>query len=225
MTSATDSKDLADQVADLVQESRERGVEAADEQRRAASRETFQRRTALVIAILALILAINSLGASNASGAAVDANVRAANAYAFYQAKTIRQSVYRVAADELALSLPALPPEQRLEAQQRVDTYGATAERYESEPDPADPSNPLMGEGKRELLAQGQHWETLRERAQRQGPNFDYGGALLQIAIVLASVAVLATSRPVLGAALVAAAAGVFLTINGFLLWVDLPLG
>ncbi|MFY8080120.1 MAG: DUF4337 family protein, partial [Limnohabitans sp.] len=46
-----------------------------------------QNRSALTISILAMVLAIASLGGSNAMKEATQENILAANAYAFYQAK------------------------------------------------------------------------------------------------------------------------------------------
>ena len=49
-------------------------------------------------------------------------------------------------------------------------------------------SEPETGEGLKELMAKGKALEVQRDRAMRKDPYFDYGQALLQIAIVLASV-------------------------------------
>lgn len=211
-----DTKDVADQIREVAEERRDGAT---------SRREQFQRRTALVIAFLAFLLAINSLGGDNAATEMVNANIQASDTWAFYQAKNIRQTSFRLAAEELELLLPALFPEQQGEAQRRIEGYKATVARYESEPDPTDPANPLKGEGKKELQTRARDWEAKREHAQRQDPNFDYGGALLQIAIVLGSVAVLATSRPVLALALALALVGTVLMLNGFFLWFDLPFG
>jgi len=57
-----------------------------------------QNRSALTISILAMVLAIASLGGSNAMKEATQENILAANAYAFYQAKNIRQTSFKLAA-------------------------------------------------------------------------------------------------------------------------------
>jgi hypothetical protein len=220
-----DSKDVADQIAELVEEGREREAAEAAEAATSDRRQRFQRRAALAIAIIALLLAINSLGNDNAGQDTIDANIRVTDTYAFYQAKNIRQTDYRLAAEQLEALLPLLPPEQQAQARQRIDSYLATAARYESEPDPSDPENPLKGEGKTQLLAQARQWEAKRDQAQQRGPSFGYAGALLQIAIVLGSVAILAVSRPVLAMALGLAALGSLLMLNGYFMWFDLPFG
>ena len=60
-----------------------------------------QNRSALTISILAMVLAIASLGGSNAMKEATQENILAANAYAFYQAKSIRQTEYKLAAADI----------------------------------------------------------------------------------------------------------------------------
>lgn len=51
------------------------------------------------------MLAIASLGGSNPAKEATQENILAANAYAFYQAKTIRQTSLKIAYSDLELQL------------------------------------------------------------------------------------------------------------------------
>jgi hypothetical protein len=55
-------------------------------------------------------------------------------------------------------------------------------------------------------------------------PYFDFAEALLQIAIVMASISILSGSRPVFGISIACAILGSFLCLNGYLLLVRLPL-
>ncbi len=180
-----------------------------------SSRDKQKNRTALTISILAMVLAIASLGGSNTAKEATQENILAANAYAFYQAKTIRQTAFKIAATDLELQLARdssmLAPVKEL-FQKKIDDYKKTIERYESEPD--------TREGKKELLIQAKEHEAARDRALRQDPWFDYAEGMLQIAIVLLSVSILG-SIPVLflvGGAL--GGLGFLSMINGFLLLV-----
>jgi len=180
-----------------------------------SSRDKQKNRTALTISILAMVLAIASLGGSNTAKEATQENILAANAYAFYQAKTIRQTAFKIAATDLELQLARdssmLAPVKEL-FQKKIDDYKKTIERYESEPD--------TREGKKELLIQAKEHEAARDRALRQDPWFDYAEGMLQIAIVLLSVSILG-SIPVLflvGGAL--GGLGSLSMINGFLLLV-----
>ncbi len=66
-------------------------------------------------------------------------------------------------------------------------------------------------------------YEAARDHAQAQDDNFDYAEAFFQIAIVLASVSIVALSRLLLGLSAVLGLTATFLMINGFLLLVALP--
>ncbi len=116
-----------------------------------------------------------------------------------------------------------LTPAQRELVQQQADQYALTIQRYESEPDPDDPTNPLKGEGKKELLAQAQALERARDEANEKDNNYDYASVLLQIAIVVMSASIIVVSRPLLLLALVLAGIGVLFILNGFFLIVPLP--
>ena len=119
--------------------------------------EKFRSRVALMIAFMAMLLAITSLGGGNAAEDIMNHNIHASDTWAFYQAKNIRQTSYRIAADTLEAELQihdaTLTPERRESLQRKVDQFKATAARYESEPDPQAPNDPLKGEGKKELSA------------------------------------------------------------------------
>jgi hypothetical protein len=200
---------------------------AAHEKAEYESVDRFRTRAAIIIGILAALLAIASVGGEDATKEMLSANIRAADAFAFYQAKNIRQTSLRLAADELEVMQlmqgPALNEAARQDIERKVARYKATADRYESEPDPKDPTNPLKGEGKTQLLAQAQNFEHIRDHAERKDRNFDFARGLYQIALVLGSVSIVATSRRLLVITLVLGAVATVLALNGFFLLFDLP--
>jgi len=212
---AVEASDVADQI---------REATAAD---RAEQREIehFRTRAAVVIAVLAVLLAISNLGGDNATKETINNNIKASDTWAFYQAKNIRQTDYRLAADQLQATLALHGDSIGADAQSSINSligrYRDTADRYETEPG----TGPCGGEGKKELLACATDYEQKRDHAIKQDPNFDYSTALFQIAIVLGSVAILATSRAILAMSLVFGAVSVVLMLNGFLLLFELPLG
>src|SRR6266850_907108 len=57
------------------------------------------KRIALLIAVLALVLAFSETLGKSAQTAALGLNIEASNLWAFFQAKTIRQTTLRTAAD------------------------------------------------------------------------------------------------------------------------------
>ena len=181
-------------------------------------KDTFKQRAAVLIAILAMLLAITSLGGSNAGKEAVNNNVLASNYWNFFQAKNVRQTVYQLAADEFELGWlndSSLTPDAREALKAKADAYRKTAARYETEPE--------TNEGKRELISRAKEHEAKRDHALQQDPYFDYAEALLQIAIVLISVAIVAD---LVWLSFVGGAVGIvgaLLTLNGFFLFVELP--
>ncbi|HEX6183650.1 MAG TPA: DUF4337 domain-containing protein [Pyrinomonadaceae bacterium] len=188
---------------------------------RESADENFKNRAALIIAFMAMLLAITSLGGGNAAEDMANNNIHASDTWAFYQAKSIRQTSLRVAADGFEADLsanPNMPAEAREFVRKKIEEYRATAARYEDEPDKEDPGNPLKGEGRKQLTARAKDYEAQREVASKQDPNFDFSEALFQIAIVLASVAILAGSRLILRVSLVAGLAATLLMLNGYFL-------
>jgi len=83
--------------ADDVSEQIRAAVETEREAHLAEAR--FRTRGAIVIAVLAMLLAIASLGGENATKETVNANIHASDAWAFYHAKNIRQTANQLAAD------------------------------------------------------------------------------------------------------------------------------
>jgi Na+(H+)/acetate symporter ActP len=192
--------------------------EAAELMDRDRESDRFKQRAAVAIAFFAMVLAICGLGGSNAAKEALNHNVWASNFYSFYQAKNARQAVFVLAADELELGWlnhPAIPDATKQTMRERLDRHRKTAARYESEPDTRD--------GKKELLQRAREHEQKRDIALKQDPYFDYAEALLQIAIVLISVSIIAEAvwLSLLGGAV--GLAGILLTVNGFTLLVEIP--
>ncbi|HEY6816492.1 MAG TPA: DUF4337 domain-containing protein [Croceibacterium sp.] len=185
--------------------------------------ERFNNVAALVIATMAAILAIGGLGGGNATDDMIISNIRASDTWAFYQAKNARQTMYEIELAELESRLPqAGAGRAALEA--RIADAKATIARYDDEPDAEAPDDPLRGEGKKQLRAQAQAFEAAREVAVAKDDNFDLAEVALQLALVLGSVAILASNRTVLAAAGVLGAVGAVLTLNGFALLFPLPL-
>ena len=172
----------------------------------------------IFISVLAVLLAITSMGGGNATKEMMNANIVTSDTYAFYQAKNIRQTEMRLAADELtALKSTSLwlPTDAARRIDERLKAYAATIDKYESDP--------KTGEGKAELLAKAHAFEKIRDHAAAQDPFFDYAEALIQIAIVLASVSMVARRRWVLWLSYGFAIVGALLTLNAFTLLVELP--
>jgi hypothetical protein len=176
------------------------------------------RLIAVYIGVLAVALAICSVGAGNATKDATARNIEAANAWAFFQAKNIRRNDVRLQIDTLELRLatePDLSESTRTAIADKLKSYRDYEARLSSEPD--------TGEGLNELLVRGKTLEAQRDRAMRRDPYFDYGQALLQIAIVLASVSIITGGASLLVMSILLASGGAILTLNGFTLAYTVP--
>ena len=83
------------------------------------------------MAAFAALLAIASVGGGNASDDVLEQAIAANDAYAFFQAKNIRQTDYEIAADDLRIRLAdpsaaQLAPETRAALQQRLSGRALT---------------------------------------------------------------------------------------------------
>ena len=167
------------------------------------------------IAILAVLLAITGMGGSNSMKDMINANVEVTNYWSFFQAKNIRQTEFRLAADRLEVDLalnPNLPEAAKKQIEDKIKRYKETAARYESDP--------KEGDGKKELMAKAKSLEADRAKAQRKDPYFDFAEALIQIAIVLASVTIITGAMPLLIGSIGVGVLGTLLMLNGFMLWI-----
>jgi Domain of unknown function (DUF4337) len=192
--------------------------EAAEMMEKDKEQDLFKRRAAVAIAFCAMLLAITGLGGQNATKEALNQNILASNYFNFFQAKNMRQTAFILAANELELAWandPALSAEAKSALREKVEDYKKTIARYESEPG--------TQEGKQELLARARDHEQKRDHALRQDPYFDYAEALLQIAIVLISVAIVAEQvwLSFIGGGV--GIIGTLLMLNGYLLLVEIP--
>ena len=182
------------------------------------AKDRFRNRAALIIAILAAILAICELGGDDAKNRMVNSNIRASDTWALYQAKNVRQTGYKLAVDELKRQLASsgLSDTQRTAIAADLKSYEKTIARYEDEPGK---------DGKKQTQAEAKQFEEARDRAGERNESFDVAQMLLQLAVVLGSVSILALSRPLLLAAGVLGCAGLALVLNGYLLLIPLSLG
>jgi Domain of unknown function (DUF4337) len=188
-------------------------VELPDPEELAERRDkTFSRRVALTTAIYAVVLAIASLGGNNAMKEMLLAQQQMSDQWAFYQAKVIREHLYRAQKLTLEASL-AEPSTLKGPEHGRV---AALAKRFEEE-------EKRYNSEKKDIETDAKKHERDRDINQARDPYFDYAEVFLQIAIVTASISILAGSGPVFWFSMVLAILGTVLTINGFGLFVKVP--
>jgi hypothetical protein len=180
----------------------------------------FRRWAAIYLGIVAMLLAISSLGGGKATKEMLAASIRVSDTYNFAQAKYLREVAYELAADQLEAELAAqtaVPDAAKASITALTEKYRKQAARLASDP--------TTNEGRKELLVTAKQWEASRDHAEAQDPNFQFAAALFQIAIVLGSVSIVASSRALLALSAVLTFGAVVLTLNGFFLFVTFPAG
>ncbi len=166
--------------------------------------EGSNKNIAILIAILAALLAVCEMGAKSSQTAVLTEHVEASNQWGFFQAKTIRQTVLRTAAEEVQAQYKT--QEMPAALQEQVAKWKATYDRYENEP----------VEGRLDLAKSAKAHAEKREVARSAYHMFEYGSAAFQLGIVLASAAAVTS---VMWLAFVGAglgAVGALLTALGF---------
>lgn len=190
--------------------------EALEEAAKSDSRMR-DRLIGVYIGVLAVVLAICAMGGANAAKDANRANIEATNTWAFFQAKNMRRHVLRLQVDELELQLAASDISPTL--RQAVETKIAAYKKLDQELT----SDPNSNEGLDELFHRGKALEAERDVAASRDPYFDWGEALLQIAIVLGGVAIISGGSMLIYMSGCVGLTGLVMTINGFTLLVPLP--
>ncbi len=172
----------------------------------------------IYVGILATLMAVCTMGGGNAAKDAARSNLDAANVWNFFQAKNTRRTSYTLAADDLELTLAsnlAMPPPAKAAIEAKIKAYRDTAARFTSDTQ--------SNEGLDELWVRAKAHEADRDVAARKDPYFDVAQALLQIAIVLASVALIAGTDVLLYFSAVMGGLGTLLMLNGFTLALKMP--
>ena len=158
--------------------------EAIEKAQEGEHAEFFNKRIALVIAILALFLSFSETLGKGAQNEATNLNIKASDLWAFYQAKDIRRTMVTVAADQTGLITAGVTDAAAKEAiTKQIETWRKTAERYQSDP--------KANNGREQLEELAKEAEAERNDATAKYHHYELASAAFQIGIVLASAAVI----------------------------------
>jgi hypothetical protein len=166
------------------------------------------KKIALLIAVLALFLSFSETLGKSAQTEAIDANVRSADTWAFFQAKDIRKTTLLTAADQTKLLAANLNDDAKAAIDKQIEAWRATAARYESDP--------KTGTGRKELGEKAEKEEARHELAMARYHHYELGSAAFQIGIVLASATVITGMTALAWLAGLLGIGGLFLTALGF---------
>ena len=174
---------------------------------------TFSRRVALVTAVFAVVLAIAALGGNHAMKEMLLSQQQSSDQWAFYQAKVIREHLYRGQKLRLEADL----------AERDASLKPAAREKLEGLLRRLDEEEKRYGAEKKDIEKAAKDLEHTRDGYALRDPYFLIAEALLQIAIVMASVSILARSGLIFSFSLGLALIGAVLTANGYFMLFQLP--
>ena len=175
------------------------------------------KRIAIFVTVIGLFLAIAHTMAAGAQTQSIASNVQASNMWSFYQAKTIRQTMLKTAAEQMEIDVAlAKDPAVKARLEKRVADWKADVARYESEPK-SNEHHENVGEGRKELRERAAEAEEKRELFTNQYHCYEIGAAAFQIAIVIAGVYLLTQVMPLLLTVAGLTLVGLFFTALGFL--------
>ncbi len=142
------------------------------------------KKIALVIAVMALLLAFSEMLGKSAQTEALGLNIQASDTWNFFQAKTIRRTVVQAAAEEMKVDVARVSDAAAKTAMtKQIDEWEKTAARYRSEPE--------TKEGTTELSERAKEAEHERDTLLARYHNYELASAAFQIGIVLCSAAVI----------------------------------
>ena len=159
-----------------------------------------------VITVLAAMLAINTLMGGANSSKILNNTIDANNTWAFYQAKSIKQTLAEMAYED---AVRAGDKRKAADLQTKID-------RYESDP--------ASKEGKKELMAKARGHEAARAEAKNRSPWYTYAGSLFQIAIVLLTASILAVNNRLYQASIGVGIVAMILWSQAVWLWIPITI-
>ena len=155
-----------------------------------------------VITVVAALLAVNTYIANGISSGILTNTIRANDTWNFYQSKSIKQTIAENARDDAAARRDT----------KKVAELTARIDRYETDP--------VSGEGKRELMARARGLEAARDEAKLHSPWLTFAGSALQLSIVLLSASILAVSMGMFYASIGVGVIGAVLMAQGIWLFI-----
>lgn len=166
------------------------------------------KQIALLIAVIALFLALSETLGKGAQTEALSKNIEASNLWAFFQAKTVRMTTVRTAAEGLQTDLSKeIDATFKAAAGKQIEFWQKTAQRYDDEPE--------TNEGRKQLVARAKAAEEKRDTSLAKYHHFEVASAAFQIGIVLASATIITGMVLLAWGALALAALGIGFTVIG----------
>jgi hypothetical protein len=158
----------------------------------------IKTRAGFVINVFALFLAVNTWYGGKLSSTIMNNTIAANDTYAFYQAKSIKQTLAEQSLDD------AIERGQK----DKIVKLQAKIQNYETGHD-----------GKQELLAKAKALEEERDLAKKRSPWIGYANTAYQLAIVLVSASIISLSMPLFFGSFFVTVLGLALSLQGVFLF------
>ncbi len=181
-----------DIVVKMLRKNEEKGTPSAEQGSRIKS------KAGLVINVFAALLAFTMWFQGSLNSKVMNNTIQANDLWVFYQAKSIKQTQYELAGQEATAR-----GDKKL-----AEHYHLKALSYDQ-----------GAEGKPELFKQAKALEEQRDHYKLQLPWVGYASTAFQLSIVLLSASILSVSMALFWGSFVMAGAGIFLILQGFLLF------
>lgn len=140
---------------------------------------------ALLVAVLAAALAISEQGAKNAEIKVQENLINAADAWAQYQAKSVRSTVARNTAMLMGALGPASSPEVADRRRKVEEELAADQERYDKDPK----------DGREAIAHRAHEFEHRRDHALEQTHAYHNGSAAMELGIVVTTASAIIGSK------------------------------
>jgi hypothetical protein len=163
---------------------------------------------AALVAVVATIMALCNIKDGNIAQAMTQAQTRSVDAWAYYQAKSMKQNLAESVLDEILLQREMnanLSAEARVLLQKKVSTYEETVKRYEKE--------------KEAIHQEAEEYQKEYDRLNMRDDQFDMADAGFSISIALLGISALTKKRWLVAVALMFGSFGAVLGLAGFLGW------
>ena len=172
-------------------------------------KETWLNYVALITVIIALGATLSTLRVGSFSSGSILKQTQASNQWSYFQAKSIKSSLYEIQKEELEFELNTIGQTSSRDVTEKLEkkiaSYSQRIKRYDDE--------------KAAIMSDAKKLEAERDLGTRHSQAFGLAVILLQLAILLSSIAALMKNKSVWVLGLLLGGLGIVAFANGYWLF------
>ena len=172
-------------------------------------KETWLNYLALITVIIALGATLSTLRVGSFSSGSILKQTQASNQWSYFQAKSIKSSLYEIQKEELEFELNTIGQTASRDVTEKLEkkiaSYSQRIKRYDDE--------------KAAIMSDAKKFEAERDLGTRHSQAFGLAVILLQLAILLSSIAALMKNKSVWVLGLLLGGLGIVAFANGYWLF------